>query len=215
MVRIPSRALVGALAGAALLATPALAQQQGDDGTARAVFAGGCFWCVEADFDKVPGVLETTSGYVGGELENPTYEQVSSGATDHVEAVEIVYDPDRVSYDELLHVFWRTIDPLTANAQFCDVGPHYRSAIFPLDAEQERLAAQSKQEVASRFEQPIATGIEEPTPFYAAEDYHQDYYEKNPLAYKFYRWNCGRDARVEALWGDEAGGLSIFDDEAS
>jgi peptide-methionine (S)-S-oxide reductase len=218
MVRIPSRSasrvLFGALAGAALLASPALAQQQDDD-TARAVFAGGCFWCVEADFDKVPGVLETTSGYIGGDVEDPTYEQVSSGGTGHAEAVEIVYDPDRVSYDELLHVFWRNVDPLTANAQFCDTGPQYRSAIFPLNERQERLAEQSKQEVAARFEQPIATDLEEPTEFYEAEAYHQNYYEKNPLAYKFYRWNCGRDARLEALWGEEAGGLGIFEREAS
>ncbi|WP_349368434.1 peptide-methionine (S)-S-oxide reductase MsrA [Salinarimonas sp.] len=213
MVRMISRTLLGALAGAALLAAPASAQD--GDGTARAILAGGCFWCVEADFDEVPGVLETTSGYVGGAVEDPTYEQVSAGGTGHAEAVEIVYDPNRVSYEELLHVFWRTIDPLTAGAQFCDVGEQYRSAIFPLDAEQERLARETKEEVAGRFDEPIATTIEEPTEFYAAEDYHQDYYEKNPLAYKFYRWNCGRDARVEALWGEEAGGLGIFEGEAS
>ncbi|WP_029032686.1 peptide-methionine (S)-S-oxide reductase MsrA [Salinarimonas rosea] len=204
-----SRPLLAVLAAATLVAAPAAAQE-GDD-TARAVFAGGCFWCVEADFDKVPGVLETTSGYVGGSLENPTYRQVTAGGTGHAEAVEIVYDPGRVGYEELLHVFWRTIDPLTAGAQFCDVGDSYRSAIFPLNPEQEALAEASLEEVAARFEAPIATGIEEPTTFWPAEDYHQDYYEKNPVAYRFYRWNCGRDARVEALWGEEAGGLGIFE----
>ncbi|MGJ3264164.1 MAG: peptide-methionine (S)-S-oxide reductase MsrA [Salinarimonas sp.] len=204
-----SRTMLAALAAAALIAAPAAAQETDD--TARAVLAGGCFWCVEADFDKVPGVIETTSGYVGGSTENPTYEQVVAGGTGHAEAVEIVYDPDVVSYEELLHVFWRTIDPLTAGAQFCDVGESYRSAIFPLTEEQKALAEASRQDVAARFDEPIATRVEEPTTFWEAEAYHQDYYEKNPLAYRFYRWNCGRDARVEALWGEEAGGLDIFE----
>ncbi|GGK29671.1 peptide-methionine (S)-S-oxide reductase MsrA [Salinarimonas ramus] len=205
-----TRTILAALAATTMLAAPAAAQDA--DETARAVFGGGCFWCVEADFDKVPGVLETTSGYIGGALENPTYEQVSSEETGHAEAVEIVYDPDRVSYEELLHVFWRTHDPLTGGAQFCDVGSSYRPVIFPLDAEQERLAEASKEAVAARFDEPIETTIEEPTTFWPAEEYHQDYYEKNPVAYRFYRWNCGRDARVEALWGEEAGGLGIFED---
>ncbi|WP_372426688.1 peptide-methionine (S)-S-oxide reductase MsrA [Salinarimonas chemoclinalis] len=204
-----TRTLIAALAAVTLVAAPAVAQEDG--ATARAVFAGGCFWCVESDFDKVPGVLETISGYVGGTVENPTYRQVVAGGTGHAEAVEIVYDPERVSYEELLHVFWRTIDPLTAGAQFCDVGDGYRSAIFPLDDEQAALAAASREAVATRFDEPIATTIEAPTTFWPAEEYHQDYYLKNPVAYRFYRWNCGRDARVEALWGEEAGGLGIFE----
>jgi peptide-methionine (S)-S-oxide reductase len=166
-----------------------------------ATFAGGCFWCVEADFDKVPGVISTTSGYTGGQVANPSYEQVSRGGTGHAEAVEIAFDPSKVSYQKLLDVFWHNVDPLAKDYQFCDHGRQYRSAIFYHDDEQRRLAEASKAEVAKRFKQPIATEIVPAGSFYKAEDYHQDYYLKNPIRYKFYRLNCGRDARLQELWG--------------
>ena len=168
---------------------------------AVATFAGGCFWCMEPPYDKLPGVLSTTSGYIGGHVANPTYRQVSSGGTGHTEAVQVRYDPSRVDYATLLEVFWRNIDPLTANRQFCDAGSQYRSAIFFHDAEQERLARASLAAVDARFEQPIVTEIAPATRFWPAEDYHQDYYEKNPVRYKYYRWSCGRDARLEEVWG--------------
>lgn len=176
--------------------------------TAVATFAGGCFWCVEADFDKVKGVISTTSGYIGGRVPNATYQQVSAGGTGHAEAVEVVYDPAQVSYERLLHVFWRNIDPLVKDRQFCDSGTPYRSAIFVHGEEQKRLAEASKKaiETSGRFKQPIVTQIVAAGPFYKAEDYHQDYYLKNPSKYKFYRWNCGRDQRLKELWGAEAGG---------
>jgi len=166
-----------------------------------ATFAGGCFWCVESDFDKVEGVLSTTSGYTGGTLPNPTYEQVSAGGTGHAEAVEVVYDPAKVTYAKLLDVFWHNHDPLAKNAQFCDHGNQYRAAIFYHDGEQHRLADESKQAIQARFKQPIQTQIVAAGPFYKAEEYHQDYYLKNPVRYKFYRFNCGRDQRLEQLWG--------------
>jgi peptide-methionine (S)-S-oxide reductase len=169
--------------------------------TAIATFAGGCFWCVEADFDKVGGVISTTSGYTGGRTPNPTYEEVSRGGTGHAESVEIGYDPAKVSYEKLLDVFWHDIDPLAKNSQFCDHGDQYRTAIFYHDEEQRRFAEASKTAVQARFKQPIATQITAAGPFYRAEDYHQDYYLKNPIRYKFYRFNCGRDARLEELWG--------------
>jgi peptide-methionine (S)-S-oxide reductase len=168
---------------------------------AVATFAGGCFWCTEADFDKVPGVLSTTSGYIGGKIANPTYEQVSAGGTGHAEAVEVVYDPGKVSYDELLSFYWRHVDPTTKNRQFCDVGDQYRTAIFVHDDEQRRLADASKKKIEAQVKQPIYTEIVSAGPFYKAEDYHQDFYQKNPIKYKFYRWNCGRDQRLEQLWG--------------
>ncbi len=179
-------------------AAPALAQT-----TARATFAGGCFWCVEADFDKVPGVLSTTSGYIGGSVANPSYEQVSSKATGHAEAVEIVFDPAKVSYAELVNHFWRTIDPTTRDRQFCDVGSPYRTAIFTHDAQQAAIAKQSLEalERAKPFKEPIVTVVVAATTFYPAEDYHQDYYKKNPVRYAYYRASCGRDARLEQLWG--------------
>lgn len=174
--------------------------------TAVAIFAGGCFWCVESDFDKVPGVISTISGYTGGHVANPTYEQVSAGGTGDAESVKVTYDPARVTYSTLLDKFWHSIDPLAVNRQFCDVGNQYRTAIFTLDAEQQRLAEQSKQKLqaSGRFNQPIATQIVPATTFYPAEDYHQDYYEKNPLRYKYYRYSCGRDARVKELWGSSS-----------
>jgi peptide-methionine (S)-S-oxide reductase len=169
--------------------------------TAVATFAGGCFWCVEADFDKVEGVLSTTSGYTGGRIANPTYQDVSRGSTGHTEAVEIVYDPTKVGYEKLLDVFWHNHDPLAKNRQFCDRGEQYRPAIFYHNDEERRLAEASKAAHQPRFKQPIQTEIAAAGPFYKAEDYHQDYYLKNPVRYKFYRYNCGRDARLEELWG--------------
>jgi peptide-methionine (S)-S-oxide reductase len=176
---------------------------------AKATFAGGCFWCVEADFDKVDGVISTTSGYIGGRVPNPTYAQVSAGTTGHTEAVEIVFDPRKVSYEKLLEVFWVNIDPTAVNRQFCDVGSQYRSAIFVHDEAQRRAAEASKAALEKNkpFAQPIVTPIETATTFYPAEDYHQDYYRKNPIRYKFYRNGCGRDARLHELWGDRAGAV--------
>jgi peptide-methionine (S)-S-oxide reductase len=173
-------------------------------GQAVATFAGGCFWCMEPPYDELPGVLSTTSGYTGGQKVNPTYEQVSSGTTGHAEAVQVAYDPTRISYERLLQVFWRNIDPVTPNAQFCDHGNQYRSAIFYHDADQRRLAEESKKaiEASGRFKAPIVTEIVAAGPFYPAEEYHQDYYRKNPLRYKFYRASCGRDQRLAELWGE-------------
>jgi len=182
-------------------AASVVAQQNEPPKTAIATFAGGCFWCVEADFDKVGGVLSTTSGYTGGHTSNPTYEEVSRGGTGHAEAVEIVYDPAKVSYEKLLDVFWHNVDPLAKNSQFCDHGDQYRTAVFYHDEEQRRLAEVSKAAVQARFKQPVQTQITAAGPFYRAENYHQDYYLKNPIRYKFYRFNCGRDARLEELWG--------------
>jgi peptide-methionine (S)-S-oxide reductase len=173
---------------------------------ARATFAGGCFWCMEPPFDKLEGVISTTSGYARGPEENPTYEQVARGLTGHAEVVQVVYDPSRVSYELLLQVFWRNIDPLAVDRQFCDAGPQYRSAIFYHDEAQRAAAEKSLQEIRQRFSQPVATVVEPlDGTFYPAEAYHQDYYLKNPLRYRFYRFNCGRDERLESLWGDEAG----------
>jgi peptide-methionine (S)-S-oxide reductase len=166
-----------------------------------ATFAGGCFWCMEPPFDALAGVRSTTSGYTGGHVPNPTYEMVSAGTTDHVEAVQVVYDPKQVSYDQLLDVFWHNVDPLSGDGQFCDRGPTYVSAIFYRDDEQRRLAEDSKQRLDGRFAQPIVTKIRPAEAFYPAEEYHQDYYKKNPIRYKFYRTTCRRDARLTTLWG--------------
>lgn len=184
----------GAIAGGALVAAAAE--------PARAIFAGGCFWCVEEAFDEVPGVIATNPGYTGGTLPNPTYEQVSAGGTGHAEAVEVLYDPQRTSYRKLLAAFWRNIDPHDAGGQFCDHGNQYRSAIFVVDAEQRRLAEESLRALATSglLGAPITTQITAAGPFYAAEEYHRDYHLKNPARYKFYRWNCGRDQRLKALW---------------
>jgi peptide-methionine (S)-S-oxide reductase len=185
---------------AALAASPA--------GTEVAIFAGGCFWCVESDFDKVPGVISTTSGYIGGQKANPTYREVSGGSTGHAEAVKIVYDPKVVSFDRLLFVFWRTVDPVTRDAQFCDYGTQYRTAIFFTNdvQRQKALASKAELEKSGKLKRPIVTEIVQAGPFYAAEDYHQDYYKKNPFQYNLYRFNCGRDARLDELWGKETGG---------
>ncbi|WP_415753222.1 peptide-methionine (S)-S-oxide reductase MsrA [Pseudomonas leptonychotis] len=168
-----------------------------------AIFAGGCFWCTEADFDKVPGVIETTSGYIGGHVDNPTYEQVSAGNSGHIEAVRVHFDPSKTNYAKLLEAFWPTIDPITANAQFCDRGSQYRSAIFYSNPEEQKLAAASKDalEKSGRLPAPVVTEILAASTFYSAEDYHQDYYLRNPLRYNYYRNGCGRDQRLEQLWG--------------
>ena len=174
-------------------------------GQAVATFAGGCFWCTESDFDHVPGVISTTSGYTGGMIVNPSYEQVSAGRTGHAEAVEVVYDPRKVSYEKLLAYYWRTIDPTVKDAQFCDHGNQYRTAIFVHNDEERKLAEASKKKVEAELKQPVYTEIVQAGQFYAAEDYHQDFYLKNPTKYKFYRWNCGRDQRLEQLWGKPKG----------
>ena len=178
-----------------------------DKSLAIATFAGGCFWCMEPPYDKLDGVISTTSGYTGGQKKNPTYEEVSGGTTGHAEAVQVAYDPTKVSYEKLLEVFWQNIDPFTPNAQFCDHGSQYRSAIFYHDEEQKRLAEASKQELekSGRFTQPIVTEIVPAGEFYPAEDYHQDYYQNNPTRYKYYRYRCGRDARLEEIWGKAEG----------
>jgi peptide-methionine (S)-S-oxide reductase len=170
-----------------------------------ATFAGGCFWCVEADFDHVPGVVETVSGYTGGTVKDPSYEQVSAGGTGHREAVRIAYDPSRVSYEELLTAFWHSVDPTDAGGQFCDRGESYQTAIFFHDEGQRRAAEASKAAAQEALGgETIVTPIEAAGPFYPAEDYHQGYYEKNPLRYRYYRWGCGRDARIEQVWGERA-----------
>jgi peptide-methionine (S)-S-oxide reductase len=181
----------------------AIAQTAASGNAAKATFAGGCFWCMEEAFESVPGVLAVTSGYTGGHLPNPSYEQVSAGKTGHAEAIEVLYDPTKVSYSTLLEVFWHNIDPITPNAQFCDHGSQYRSAIFYHNDEQKKLAEESKQTLmdSKRFKAPIVTEIVMVSTFYPAEEYHQDYYKKNPLRYKFYKFNCGRARRLEELWG--------------
>jgi peptide-methionine (S)-S-oxide reductase len=195
-------AIVAAVALGSMSASAATATS----GHAIATFAGGCFWCMEPPFDELDGVISTTSGYTGGHKQNPTYEEVSTGTTGHTEAVQVAYDPKRVTYERLLEVFWRNIDPVTANAQFCDHGTQYRSGIFTHDPTQRRLADESKRalEASGRFKTPIVTEIVAAGPFYPAEEYHQDYYKKNPVRYKFYRAGCGRDRRLAELWGDAA-----------
>jgi peptide-methionine (S)-S-oxide reductase len=172
----------------------------------KATFAGGCFWCMEPPFDALDGVLSTTAGYTGGEQRNPTYEQVSAGVTGHAEAIEIVYEPAKVSYERLLDVFWQNVDPTTPNRQFCDVGSQYRTAIFTHGNAQKAAAEASKKRLDASGRlggAGVVTEIVAAGPFYPAEEYHQDYYVKNPLRYKYYRWGCGRDARLEELWGPE------------
>jgi peptide-methionine (S)-S-oxide reductase len=169
----------------------------------KAAFAGGCFWCMETEFDKLEGVKAVISGYTGGHKKNPTYEEVSSGVTGHAESIEVTYDPAVISYSKLLDVFWHNVDPTVKDRQFCDVGAQYRTAIWYYNEEQRRLAEDSKKaiEKSHRFKGPIYTEITKATQFYPAEDYHQKYYQKNPLRYKFYRYNCGRDQRLKELWG--------------
>lgn len=202
--------LVAAIGGAALLAAqeapkPDTQQAQSQDGLATATFASGCFWCTESDFDKVDGVKETISGFMGGTTENPTYEQVSRGNTGHAEAVQLKYDPKVVSYDKLLDYYWRHVDLLDGDGQFCDRGNQYRPAIFVHTPEQRKLAEESKAALdkSGRFDKPIAVEIVDASAFTPAEDYHQNYYQTNPIRYRYYRYACGRDARIKELWGDE------------
>ncbi len=190
--------------------TPATKTEASKEGLAKATFAGGCFWCMEPPFDKTEGVVATISGYAGGDEVDPTYREVASGKTGHAEVVQVLFDPERVSYETLLHIFWRNVDPLTADRQFCDGGRQYRTAIFAHDEGQLEAARASLKalEAEKRFDAPIVTEVERIGAFYPAEDYHQDYYQKNPIRYRYYRRGCGRDARLAALWGAEAGGLA-------
>ena len=195
------------LLGLLLIAPASFANEaitEGPAGTEMAVFAGGCFWCTESDFDKMPGVVETISGYTGGEASTADYQQVSAGGTGHIESVVVFFDPSKTSYATLVEAFWKTIDPITPNAQFCDHGSQYSSALYYANDKQKALLEASREALArsGRFEQPIATLILPRQPFYPAEEYHQDYYQKNPLRYNFYRTTCGRDARLEELWGN-------------
>ena len=193
-----------AIAGAAASCSGAATSEtssRGAAGSAQAVFAGGCFWCTEADFDKIPGVLSTTSGYTGGKLRNPTYEQVSAGGTGHIESVRVTYDSSRVSYATLAARFIRTIDPLDSGGSFCDRGYGYRSAFFVATPAQRRIAETIKSRTQSSLKKPVATLVLPAATFYPAETYHQDYYKKNPVRYRFYRLNCGRDARLKEIWG--------------
>jgi peptide-methionine (S)-S-oxide reductase len=171
-------------------------------GQQRATFAGGCFWCVEADFDKLAGVASTTSGYTGGRASNPTYEQVSRGGTGHAEAVEVLFNPAVITYGQLLDHFWRNIDPFVAHRQFCDIGDQYRPEIFVHSEAQRAAAEESRQRVQRRFKQPIVVKITSAGAFYPAEAYHQDYHNTHSVQYRFYRWTCGRDARLREIWGD-------------
>ncbi|BAV34758.1 peptide methionine sulfoxide reductase MsrA [Sulfuricaulis limicola] len=193
--------LAGLTLGVALAATAAEPAAKGKAATATAVFAGGCFWCMEPPFDALPGVVATTSGYTGGQKQNPTYEQVSAGDTGHVEAVQITYDPKLISYEKLLEVFWRNVDPLDKGGQFCDRGSTYTTAIFVQNQEERKLAEQSKAAIDKKLGKPVVTAIRAAATFYPAEEYHQNYYQKNPLRYKYYRYSCGRDQRLEQLWG--------------
>ena len=191
------------LLGGSHFANAAQAPTTNTDNSSVAVFAGGCFWCTESDFDKVAGVISTTSGYIGGQQPNPSYEVVSAGKSGHIEAVQVRFDPSKTSYAKLLQAYWPSIDPLNAAGQFCDTGSQYRSAIFYNSPEQQQLAQASKAALAAsgRLSGTIATQILPATTFYPAEDYHQDYHSKNPLRYNYYRHGCGRDARLEQLWG--------------
>jgi peptide-methionine (S)-S-oxide reductase len=189
------------LAAAGLASAQMVPLPKPGPGQAVATFAGGCFWCTESDFDHVQGVISTTSGYTGGQVANPTYEQVSSGGTGHAESVQVIYDPSKVSYQKLLTYYWRHVDPTVKDQQFCDHGNQYRTAIFVHNDEERKLAEASKNQVEAELKKPIYTQIVDAGPFYPAEEYHQDFYRKNPTKYKFYRWNCGRDQRLEQLWG--------------
>lgn len=192
-----------ALAGPAALEAQTRRSAPAVAATDTAIFGGGCFWCVEEAFDKAPGVVSTISGYTGGRTPNPTYRQVSAGTTGHVEVVQVVYDPLKISEGQLLNVFWRNVDPLTPNRQFCDDGEQYRSVIYSRGAEQRRLADSSKTALArsGRFKEPVVTEVTAASRFYPAEEYHQDYYTKNPLRYRYYKHSCGRARRLEQLWG--------------
>jgi len=192
--------------GVSLLAATCLAGDPTVTARAKATFAGGCFWCMQPPFEELPGVLRTTVGYTGGGVRNPTYEQVSAGGTGHAESIEIEYDPSKISYEKLLDVFWHNVDPVTQDAQFCDHGRQYRTAIFYHDAAQKAAAEASKRalEATKKLPGPIVTEVVPAGEFWPAEEYHQRYHEKNPIRYKYYRWSCGRDARLRELWGSDA-----------
>lgn len=201
--------------GAFVFSSSVRAQEQKENGktmnekslqTATAIFAGGCFWCVESAFQDIPGILEAISGYTGGHVKNPTYKQVSHGGTGHFESVRVVYDPEKISYEQLLYTFWRNVDPFDGYGQFCDKGNQYRAAIFYGDESEEQMAETSKATMEKRFDRKIETLILPAQTFYDAEDYHQDYYRKNSWRYKYYRGACKRDPRLKEIWGDEAGG---------
>lgn len=179
----------------------AAAQEKATEGKESAVFAGGCFWCVEEAFDALPGVVATTSGYTGGTVDKPTYQQVTAGGTGHFEAVKVDYDPGQVSYEQLLDTFWKNVDPFDSAGQFCDKGESYLSAVFVGNDEERRLAESGKEEIAAKFDMPVATAILPEASFFPAEDYHQDFYKKNPARYKYYKWGCGRAQRLEEIWG--------------
>jgi peptide-methionine (S)-S-oxide reductase len=212
LMRSVSAAVAGIMV-AGLFAATVLAQAPapGKDGATRgdatppavATFAGGCFWCMEPPFDATEGVISTISGFMGGTTLKPTYQQVTAGGTGHIEVVQVTYDPKKVSYEQLLHVYWRNVDPYDEGGQFCDRGESYTTAIFAHTEEQKKLAEASKATLnaSGPLKQPIATVVRDAGPFTPAEDYHQDYYLKNPLRYKYYRYRCGRDARLEAVWG--------------
>lgn len=203
MLRLLATAFCAVVLAATAVAQTEAPKAEADRKLEVATFASGCFWCTESDFDKVKGVVETTSGYMGGTTPDPTYEQVSTGTTGHAEVLQLKYDPREVTYEELLDVYWRNVDPLDGGGQFCDRGSQYRPAIFYHTEEQKRLAETSKTtlEASGRFDQPIAVEITTASTFTPAEDYHQDFYLRNPVRYTFYRIGCGRDARLEALWG--------------
>ena len=205
MHRMFSLGLAIAAAGLAAMGdASAQAPKDPPPGKAIATFAGGCFWCMEPPYDKLDGVISTTSGYMGGKTRNPTYSEVSSGSTGHTEVVQIVYDPAKVSYEKLLDVYWRNVDPTVTDRQFCDIGSQYRTTIFVHSEEQRKAAEKSKADLAKSkpFKDAIVTPIVAAAEFWPAEEYHQDYYTKNPVRYTYYRTGCGRDARLKALWGE-------------
>ncbi|WP_444899958.1 peptide-methionine (S)-S-oxide reductase MsrA [Microbulbifer sp. VAAC004] len=188
-----------------ILLAATLGYAQDSPNIRTAIFAGGCFWCMEPPYDKVNGVLETTSGYSGGHVKNPTYDQVSAGGTGHAEVVQVKYDANKVSYSELLNIFWHNVDPFDAGGQFCDRGDQYRAEIFYGNEEEKKLAEESKKKVEAELGKKVVTQIKPAATFYPAEAYHQDYYQRNPLRYKYYRFRCGRDQRLEEVWGKGKG----------
>lgn len=205
MYKIISRKILtlpGSLLGITLLLFSFSPLNSNASKSAQAIFAGGCFWCMEQPFDALDGVLDTVSGYTGGHVVNPDYREVSSGKTGHTEAIQVTYDPNKISYQELLKVFWHNIDPLDGGGQFCDRGSQYRSEIFIANQEERKLAEMSRQQLVDKdlFDKPIATQITEASTFYPAESYHQNYYQTNPTRYKFYKWNCGRQQRLDEVW---------------
>jgi methionine-S-sulfoxide reductase len=203
---MPKHIFLRTVLALALVLSASALSRAAESGLEIATFAGGCFWCVESDFDNVPGVVRTVSGFTGGDLKDPTYQQVTAGGSGHLEAVQITFDPKKVSFAALLEIFWRSVDPTDDGGQFCDRGESYQTAIFANSAEQQRLAQESKRQLqlSALLKAPIVTAIKAAGPFYPAEDYHQDYYKRNPLRYKFYRFGCGRDARITELWGKDA-----------